>query len=290
MDVELDSCAMSTAIDQLPPRRRQIIAFGNPTPVSPPRKKGLGAKDVVDLAVLALPLGPAVRLGKYAYDEYTARHRVEPERTELPDCVVRATAADDLGRLKFPPGHPTEGCTYALNPVRPEVYIPFHQYHRVVLREKVAELFTLLAALRAEQVHVEVARGALRSGSLSLGALLPTQVPVQVNVGASAARSSGHVTSFEARFDGSGAPRVPRDSLKWFEHEPEWRALSDARMDHGLTTFRVSMQYVDAAAVTATLGIALQGAGYSLGGEFQQHEAEEWHLSGTFARKPLFGW
>lgn len=86
-----------------------------------------------------------------------------------------------------------------------------------------------------------------------------------------------------------GAPRVPT-GLQWFDHEPEWQALARGRAEHGLKEFRVVLRYTDTLGIAAELKAEIEGAGFSLGGNFEDFEEEAWVISGSFAKRGLIGW
>lgn len=258
---------------------RQILKYGIPKP----KQRSIG-QAVLDVALEAAKwqYKPLIMGGKAVVDLLTGS-------PDSPKPVVQVVAsAEDIAGLTFPPDHPVSGCVYVVNPVRHDTYIPFSQYHRVVLHEKVAELFSALASLRAKHAVIRVARGGMRSAGLELGAMIPPQVPVQLRLGGGARRSSQEFLEYDVHFDGSGEPRPP--DLRWFAQDTSWQALVRGRLDQGLMSFKFLMCHQESAAVSAQLGLELEGQGYSLGGSFQKHEAEEWHIQVDFARKPIFGW
>lgn len=214
---------------------------------------------------------------------------VMSEKKSLPPSVRRVLLADLDQGLRFPPGHPIVGMTYAANPRRPQFYIPVAELHRISLREKAAELFRLLAALRAREIAIQVDQGRVKSSGLQLSALIPAQLPVAVDLDASRTSKSGTSISYVAKFSGRGAPYVPSD-LAWYDHEPEWQALAEARLAGEPVDIRLSFRFADDFGVNLNLVAGIEAFGLQVGGKYEEFEAEDWRLVGRFSGKPLFGW
>lgn len=284
---------MTQRLADVHPNERRVVAVALPARAMANQvPHGAGIEDVRTGALVGLiamgPVGALLGAGAGAIKQALQGSSV-PADTGLPSRV-RLVSLDEIDdRLSFPPGSCAPGAVFGLNPVNPLVYTPLASYHRLALREKIAEVVTLLASLRAESASVQVVRGQVRSGRLDLAAAVPAAVPVKVSASASASRSSGTAAQYFLTFAGKGEPRVP-DELRWLEHEPEWRALATARLEHGLKDFTVELRYSDFLGISAEIAAQIEKAGFSLGGSFEAVEEEHWVISGKFANKGLFGW
>lgn len=120
--------------------------------------------------------------------------------------VVRLEELDTV--IRFPPGNPYPGAIYGLNPVKPTTYIPLADFHRVALREKAAELFALLAGLRATKATIALERGLVRGGKVNISALIPADVSVQVSASSGGAGGAGTVACGAVRSSRRNRPTL----------------------------------------------------------------------------------
>jgi len=176
-----------------------------------------------------------------------------------------------------------------MNPVRPWAYIPFADFHRVALAEKVYELFRLLTALRAETVEIDISRGAAKTLGVKAGLTVPADIPVKLSAKGGGGSTSTHDVRVVAKFGGTGRPHVP-DDLQWYHHEPDWRTLAEGRMRGDVQDVSLAFRYVDDFGINASMKAGIEGVGFSVGANWRDLEAEEWFIRGTFRSKPLFGW
>jgi hypothetical protein len=76
--------------------------------------------------------------------------------------------------------------------------------------------------------------------------------------------------------------------LVWYNHEPTWHHVAEARLHHGLTSFNLHVKYTDSFGIDARLAnnfSALHGLGthINLGGTFRDFEVTDWCISGSFS-------
>jgi hypothetical protein len=257
--------------------QRRIVAIGD----KPKESGGFTIIDAVALGVgFVNPLAWAYLAGKKVVEAATTGSD--------PGVLFVPMEAIDR-RLYFPVGHPVPHGVYAANPARPWLYFTMAEFHAHTLRDKVAELFCLLSALRAEKVEISVVRAESTSFGLHLDATMVGDVPVKVERRLGTSALTATEVAYRARFAGAGPPSLP-DNLRWFLHEPEWQAIANGRLQHGLTDFNIMLRYSDHFGVTAKLGAKLEDLGFSIGGTFGSLSTETWTLTGRFPRKPLFGW
>lgn len=204
----------------------------------------------------------------------------ESKRNGLGVTFVPAALAT---HLVLPPNHPREKTLYAAHPVSPLQYVPVSDFHRFTFNHKFAELITLLAHLGAVRItgeHVQgYSQGFLASASgttVSAGVPLP---PVGGHIAKETASAEKIV--FEAELEGNDRPALP-PGLAWFEHEPSWQAIAEARMQFGLKKFEVGLTYTDDYSINAGLQAKMQGAGFDVSGNFESHTSTVWTFTGTF--------
>lgn len=192
---------------------------------------------------------------------------------------IRADLAERI--LSFPPGHPLYETAYAGHPLKPEVYAPLASFHRVLFEEKFNELLTLLWCLGAADVSIHYVRGYRDAFGANAEVSLPADVPIKL--GASAGRQTGRSSeaALEAHFTPTGQPHVP-ESTTWYQYEPTWQKVAEARLSAGLKSIDLELRYDDDFGVSGEVAAGLSGVGFKLGGDFQKHERTEWRFHGSF--------
>jgi hypothetical protein len=78
------------------------------------------------------------------------------------------------------------------------------------------------------------------------------------------------------------APHIP-DGLIWFQHEPLWREVAEARLESGLDAFLIDVRSTDDYGVNAQLKARIAKSGLDAGGTFVEHRDTVWLLQGTFS-------
>lgn len=149
-------------------------------------------------------------------------------------------------------------------------------FHSVLFEEKASELVTLLASLGVTRLRVTHHRGYRSAAGIRLTASEVGSAQAQEKA------SSSREAVFEETYTGRGEPRIPSGGV-WFNHEPTWRAIARRRLEFGLKTFDISLNYSDDYGTTAELKATLEGVGVSLGGKFTEFESTEWRFAGEFS-------
>ncbi len=182
--------------------------------------------------------------------------------------------------LDFPPGHPREKVVYVGHPTIPMAYYAAADFHRFTFEHKFSEAIDLLIHLGATKLRVERVRGWSREYAGRMSAPLG---PAGENVGMKAGgKSQSHnELLFEANLPGTHAPLLP-DTLAWYTHEPTWQSIANGRIKFGLQNFSLSVSYDDDFGIHAGLKASVGKSGLDLGGNFEDHEATLWLISGEF--------
>ncbi|WP_233842304.1 hypothetical protein [Dyella sp. 2HG41-7] len=209
-----------------------------------------------------------------------ARRRAKSEGLDVQ--MVGSGVAKDL---LFPPGHPRAKVVYMQHPANQRLYYPVASFHRHVFEHKFSEALLLLGALGANTINVQHVKGWSRefAGELS--------VPIPPSAGTGQAGGSvgtqartGENLLFHASLRGSNAAAMI-DNPVWFPHEPTWQAVAKLRLDHGLDVFSLTVNYEDDFQVNAHLTAAIEGAGFQVGGKFENHQSTVWTMSGEFGAR-----
>lgn len=183
--------------------------------------------------------------------------------------------------LRFPVGHPRDRVLYVGHPFTPDTYVPMASFHRFLFEHKVAEALRLLRTLGAVDVEVEHITG-WRS-TVEAGAEISVPLIDGVDIGGKVAASSGENRRVISRMKlaPSTDPYVPND-LVWYQHEPLWREVADARLESGLTSFQVDVEYTEDFGVNSSVKTIIAKTGLEIGGAFSEHQKTIWRLKGSF--------
>lgn len=182
--------------------------------------------------------------------------------------------------LRFPPGHPRTRVIYAKHPAEQDLFYPAALFHRKVFEHKVGEACRLLAALGARELRIEHKSGWSKEFAASLAVPVPS---AGESVGASAGSTSNSSDRIllQASLAGHDSPGLP-EGMVWFEHEPAWQSIAEMRMKSGMKEFSLVVAYEEDYQVNASLKASVANSNLELGGNFVDHVATVWTISGTF--------
>ena len=161
-----------------------------------------------DQVVQFIPSGSAaalaVRLIRF-YLEDRRSARLPPDATMI--GVLDARLLLQQEQLAFPEGGPTVGVVYARHPLRRRHYVPFAQFHRVILQEKWFEAARYLLSLGARDIEITWEQTTGKASQGQVRAPLPNADEVSLGMGFALDASGKHTI----RITGAGKkrPRVP---------------------------------------------------------------------------------
>lgn len=196
------------------------------------------------------------------------------------DADVLLVARREAISLRLPPPHPLPKTVYVGHPLIPPQYYPAAFFHRYLIEDKFAELLRLLTALGASSIEVQQVQGKRKDDLI--------QAAIGGIPGLDAeAKSKRHVfsrsqLSWSGTLRGHRRPHLPDGQLVWYEWEPMWKHIAEARMQYGQKQFNLTLRHDDAMGVDRDLKAAIKSAGLEAGGEFMEHEAVAWQIRGTF--------
>lgn len=185
--------------------------------------------------------------------------------------------------LNFPPGHPREGVVYVCHPAKRDTYYTMADFHRMAFEHKFAEAMTMLMSLGATSIDVMHVSGWSHEFMGGISVSMPSQAGTgsggaELNLG----NSSGKSLLFNAKLNGTHQPRLA-ENLAWYHHEPVWQSIADGRLNCGLRSFCLTVNYNDDFGIDMKLNAKVNEAGLQVGGKFENHRATVWRIEGTFA-------
>jgi hypothetical protein len=200
----------------------------------------------------------------------------KPIKVTTPFVQIRGISASQAEKIRFPPGHPLSNIVYVGHPLVSSDYYPFAQFHRLTLEHKFCEAIRLLTSLGARRIQVQHQGGSLHAQGIDIEASI-----VSVGFTASKTAQSHDRLLFEATFKPTERPWIPPD-LAWYQSEPTWQRVAEARMKNQLKSFSLAVSYVDSFGVDAKFKTAISQLGLDLGGNFDDHKETVWTITGDF--------
>ena len=185
-----------------------------------------------------------------------------------------------ISGLAFPPGHPRNGTMYVGHPVIAGQYYPMANFHRFLFEHKFVEAIRLLRYLGATRIEVEHLQGKSTGwlASANLDALIG-----QLGARSETQKQSKSGLLWKASFPSSEKPSLP-DDLVWYQGEPGWREIAQARLQHDLQSFELYVRYEDDLGINSRFvgRLKLLDVGLDIGGAFEDHEKTIWRIWGEF--------
>lgn len=193
---------------------------------------------------------------------------------------ITPVGKSQVGQLVFPPGHPRLGGVYAIHPAQAERYYPVADFHRLNFESKCNEATRLLMALGANKIVVRHVTGWQREFAAGLTVAAGDDAAINSS---RKARLDSEVL-FEANLQGSAEPRLP-SNLVWFDHEPNWQAVAEGRLERGLEDFSLTVSYNDDYGINGELKAQIANSGLRLSGSFAEYRSTIWNMSGSFGSR-----
>lgn len=158
-----------------------------------------------------------------------------------PDCIPPD--------IKFPLGRPNVNTLYIANPVKPDEYIPYDNHEQALFRDKIRELRRLLRSLGATIITFTSMRGAsieeIEKSAFNVNAEGHYEIH-KASGGASVGnrqeqrKSANQKVDLIEKLDPYNYPVLP-DDLYWYESDPEWKDIVEARLHQNQLHFEQSI-------------------------------------------------
>lgn len=203
------------------------------------------------------------------------------KNTSESDTKVRHIGMAEAKLIKFPHGHPRNGNVYVGHPLEPSVYFNVADFHKAVFEHKFCEAIELLMSLGATNLRVEHMSGWSKDFSTSLNIPIGNESR-QTGVYFSTNKAVEQKILYEANLRGS-KPILPKD-LVWFHHEPVWQQIANGRLKYGLRDFTLNVSNRDDSGINADVKAFLIGAGFDIGGDFEDFRSTDWRIEGQFCK------
>lgn len=151
--------------------------------------------------------------------------------------------------IKFPYGQPTGNELYIANPVKPDEYVPYDNFEFTLFKDKILELKRLLRSLGATEITFTCKKGIsideaerMESSVNAESGLLGHKVSggYSSEEGQNRMSSQGIKVDYIERLDSYEYPSLP-DRLHWYNSDPEWKDIVEARLHHNQLHFEQSI-------------------------------------------------
>jgi len=253
----------------LPSAERQLVIFADP---KGGKTEADGRTEIRRAVVHAISPVFSGSLVNKLIDQYAGL-----SKAGVPFVVAPIQVAQGL---QFTPGHPRLRLLYAAHPVDPRIYYPAAEFHRYVFEHKLSEAVNLLMHLGAKEFTVEHKRGWDKKFAAKIAADIPdTPIDLDANVGVDS-KSGSHIL-FHGEFAGHNNPCLP-DDMVWYNHESTWKTLADGRIKFGQKRISLQINYNEDFNINGGLKAKVEGAGFDMGGSFEEQVNTSWSITGTF--------
>lgn len=151
--------------------------------------------------------------------------------------------------IQFPLGGPKLNTLYVVNPVKPNEYVPYDNHEYILFKDKIRELKRLLRYLGATEITFTSMRGAsydeIEKSSWNATAegkfnLHKPNGKAVSNKKHEQKSSSGLSVDHLEKLNPFSYPSFPND-LYWYESDPEWKDIVEARLHHNQLHFEQSI-------------------------------------------------
>lgn len=151
--------------------------------------------------------------------------------------------------IKFPLGRPNVNSLYIANPVKPDEYVPYDNFEMTLFMDKVRELKRLLRSLGATEITFTSLRGSKVEEAEKVGSSVNAEAGLfghKVSGGYSSEEGQNRMSSqgikvdYIERLNSNEYPSLP-DRLHWYNSDPEWKDIVEARLHHNQLHFEQSI-------------------------------------------------
>lgn len=244
------------------------------------------------IAAIAYPPARIAILGIAAYE--AAKRAIEAWGRANQSLPVELVSKSEAKTIAFPPGHPQVDVLYIGHPAVADIYCPAAEFHRVVFEHKYSEAIRILMALGATRIELQHIRGWSKEFMGEMAVTLPQG-------STSGKMQSGESQTRSLLLDAELVPSRKKPALPhglvWYPSEPTWQTVAEGRINHGLRSYQLSVNYEDDFGVSAEMEAKVKkldpmlklGGELRLGGSWRDHQSTIWRLHAKFGEKAGWG-
>lgn len=213
-----------------------------------------------------------------------ARHTNGFTLDDLLNGEIRFFTTEDVpSNYRFPITHPLNGSAYARSVEDEGFYIPVSNFHRYMLKSKMAAFNRLCANLGARRCVVVFAEENGKQVNLRVGAQdIPTQAGPTSGDGLFEGRFGSKTNALvDIEFTPPKSVPCKTDSI-WMRDEPTWQVMEELRLSQGLKSFVAEFSYQDDMGINSNLAARLVTAGFDIGGTFESFSKVHWKFEVDF--------
>lgn len=177
---------------------------------------------------------------------------------------------------------PRNNCFYISHPIKKDIYIPLQDYNKLLAKEKNNVFMELAAALGAESIHLEDANFYNNKGKLETDFSLFKPVAMDIGINANFEKDGSIKREVYSSFDKPRRrPMIPPHLQKWVDIDSDLGLMATHRLNNGLRSHQISLQFNDSLAGAAE--VAANIPGINEGVRFKASASR--HISSTWVFK-----
>jgi hypothetical protein len=194
---------------------------------------------ILEAIPLVVPGGLGVRLIakiglKYAISKSNQEYSKNPKKYQ---SLIQALPLREANKFKFLSGTAEIGRTYAVNPLRDDIYYSVESYNDDMIDHKLSELERILNSLRAKSYKIIFEADESVDGAFRLSAKEKGFLKKGASVTAEAEYHRARARRFERGGTSQGGDPILASNLVWLSREPSWQALVESRLHYGRENF-----------------------------------------------------
>ena len=155
---------------------------------------------------------------------------------------------------------PRNNCFYISHPIKEDIYIPLQDYNKLLAKEKNNVFMELAAALGAKSIHLEDANFYNNEGKLETDFSVFKPVAMNIGINANFEKDGSIKREVYSSFDKPRrTPMIPPHLQKWVDIDSDLRLMATHRLDNGLRSHQINLQFNDSLAGAAEVAANIPG-------------------------------
>lgn len=149
---------------------------------------------------------------------------------------------------------------YISHPIKPNIFVPLQSYNKLLAKEKNNVFMELAAALGAKTICLETASYCTSEGKIETDFNVLEQVAMDIGINASFKKDGSIKGEYDSSFDKpKRTPLVPPHLQKWIDIDSDLSLMVTHRLNNGLRSHRISLQFNDSLEGAAKVAAKLTG-------------------------------